>query len=243
MDTVKMYIRKFLRDPFGFVKRALFKALIGPLKYGRNNDYDAGRYWHDRFSRYGLSIKGPGDESISEDENIRMYNEAGGVFLEMLKKEAVDLANAAVLEIGCGNGFYTQILHDAGVKNYVGLDITDVLFPSLAKRFPEFRFTKKDISSDKLNQTFDLIVMIDVVQHIVNEDKLIFCLNNISGSLLEGGVFIIAPLMKERKKELFYVHRWTYDDIRIRFPRLNISGLIPFRGGSALVIRKPRKQQ
>ena len=136
---------KFKKHPLDFIKRALYKTIIGPLKYGEGNDYDAHKYWHDRFSKYGLSIKGAGDEGLSVQENEKMYAEAGKVFTDLCRKEGVDFQNVSVLEIGSGTGFYTQIFHDLGVKNYVGIDITDVLFPELRKKFPLFRGLRYNI--------------------------------------------------------------------------------------------------
>ncbi len=42
------------KDPSGFVTRGFHKTIIGPIKYGRPDGYDAERYWRDRFSFKGL---------------------------------------------------------------------------------------------------------------------------------------------------------------------------------------------
>lgn len=227
---------KFKKDPLGFIRRALYKTLIGPLKYGKKNNYDAARYWHDRFSRYGFSYKGAGDEGSSEEENRERYAKAAKVFTDLCQRECVDFqnANASVLEIGCGTGFYTQLFHNLGVNNYVGVDITDVLFPDLKKQFPQFRFIRKDITSDKIDGKFDLIVMIDVIEHIVNEDKLSFAMENVKNCLSNNGIFIVAPLMEVSKKHLFYFRSWSLEDIKQRFSGYIFRELV----SSILVIRK-----
>ena len=94
------------------VKKVFYKLLIDPLKYGKKNDYDATKYWHDRFSKYGDSIKGPGNESISEEENWKMYEDAKSVFLTTCQKENILFKSSSFCEIGLGIGFYTQILKD-----------------------------------------------------------------------------------------------------------------------------------
>lgn len=175
------------------------------IKYGAGNDYDAAKYWHDRFSKYGLSLKGAGNEGISEEENEKIYAEAAKVFTDLCRKEDIDFHNVSVLEIGCGTGFYTQLLHDLGVKSYTGVDITDVLFPKLRKKFPRFKFIKKDVTSDKLEGKYDLIIMIDVIEHIVKESKLSFAMENVKNCLSHNGVFIVTPIMKVSKKQLFYL--------------------------------------
>jgi len=37
-------LERFAKDPFGFIKRVFFKKIIGPLKYGKGDDYDAANY-------------------------------------------------------------------------------------------------------------------------------------------------------------------------------------------------------
>lgn len=130
---LKSILSKIKEDPLDFIRRALFKTILGSRKYGKGNDYDAARYWHDRFSKYGQSLKGAGDEGLSEEENLKIYAEAAKVFIDLCRREGVDFQRVNILEIGCGTGFYTQLLHNLGVKSYVGVDITDVLFPNSEK--------------------------------------------------------------------------------------------------------------
>jgi SAM-dependent methyltransferase len=229
---------KFQKQPLAFLKRGLQKTILGPLIYGQGDDYDASRYWHDRFSNYGVSFKAVGDEGFSEEENIKMYAEVAQVFIDACQNEQINFQNANVLEIGCGTGFYTKLLYELGVKNYLGVDITDVFFPALREKFPEFQFLKKDITKDKLELKFDLVVMIDVIEHIVKDSKLDFAMENIQNCLVEDGVFITAPIMRQSRKHLFYVRFWSLEDIKQRFPGYALSELTPFRSGHMLTLRK-----
>ena len=95
-----------------------------------------------------------------------------------------------------------------------------------------------DISADEVEEKFDLIVMIDVIEHIVKDDKFKFCMENIEKSLKNAGVFIITPIMKRNKKHHFYNRDWSLNDIQPFFAGCEFSDLIPFRGGNILFIRK-----
>lgn len=148
--SMQASINKLRHDPIGFFRRAFYKTLIAPVKYRVKGGYDAARYWSDRFSKYGTSMKGVGDEGLSEQDNRTMYESAGAVFLDLCRQEGIDLSTARVLEIGCGNGFYTRLLKQQGVNRYVGVDITDALFPLLVERFPSFQFIRRDITADPL---------------------------------------------------------------------------------------------
>ena len=50
-------------NPVGFIRRMWFKFVAGPAKYRRGEGYDAARYWEDRFSQYGRSLRGAGHEN------------------------------------------------------------------------------------------------------------------------------------------------------------------------------------
>jgi 2-polyprenyl-3-methyl-5-hydroxy-6-metoxy-1,4-benzoquinol methylase len=224
----------------GFVRRALSKMVIGPLKYGKRGGYDAHKYWHDRFSKYGHSLRGVGHEGLSEAENKKMYSEAAGIFTNVCRAERIDLQSVNALEIGSGSGFYAQLLHELGVKNYTGVDITDVLFPELRKKFPRFTFVRKDICSDRIEGRFDLLVMIDVIEHIMTEDDLSFCMKNVRTCLADNGIFIVAPIMTTSKKSLFYVRSWALGDVQELFPGYVFREPVPFRSGNILIIRTPK---
>jgi SAM-dependent methyltransferase len=233
---------KFKRDPYGFIKRALYKKIIDPIKYGEGGDYDAHRYWSDRFSKHGfVTLKGVGDEGLAEEENKRMYAEAADLFTCLCQKEGVDFETTSVLELGCGNGFWTRHLHNLGVKRYVGVDITDIFFPKLRKLFPNYHFIRKDITSDKIDGQFDLIVMIDVIEHILTEAKLSSAVENIKNCLSEKGISMLAGIGYVNKKYSFYNRVWSLDDIKPKFSGHVLSELIPFRNNYILVIKKTTK--
>lgn len=208
------------------------------MKYRTKDGYDATRYWSDRFARYGTSLKGVGDEGLSERHNQAMYEKAASAFLDLCRHEGIDISGARVLEIGCGNGFYTGLLKGQGATHYLGLDITETLFPVLAERYPGFQFIRRDITVDTLEGEFDLILMIDVIEHIVNEEKLAFAMSNVQRCLADNGRSMVASVAAQGRHSLFYVRFWTVEDIKRRLSACMFGEPKPFRDGSLLIARK-----
>lgn len=231
-------IEKLKQDPIGFLRRVFYKTLVAPMKYRTKDGYDAARYWSDRFARYGTSLKGVGDEGLSERHNQAMYEKAASAFLDLCRHEGIDISGARVLEIGCGNGFYTGLLKGQGATHYLGLDITDTLFPVLAERYPGFQFIRRDITVDTLEGEFDLILMIDVIEHIVNEEKLDFAMSSVQRCLADNGRFMVAPVAAQGRHSLFYVRFWTVEDIKRRLSACMFGEPKPFRDDSLLIARK-----
>ncbi len=213
----KNILNNLRKDPVGFIKLAFKKKIIGPLKYGKRHDYDAEKYWRDRFIKYGFSLKSVGNEGFSEEDNRRAYMNASNLFIGILKEEHIEFEKISALEIGVGTGFYTEILSNHGVTSYKGIDITDVNFSRLKNKYPDYTFVKGDITKCKLNDKFDLIIMIDVIEHIVNEEKLTFAMENTKEMLGEMGVLIISGIGRISAPSLFYIRSWDFEDLSKRF--------------------------
>ena len=229
-----------LRDPLGLARRLVFKLMTGPRRYRSQGGYDAAAYWGDRFRNYGRSLRGAGDEGLSEAQNQHQYEEAATVFLGACRSAGVDFPSARVLEIGCGTGFYTRLMVEQGVRDYTGLDITDALFDEFRRELPQYRFVQQDVTEAAIEGTFDLILMIDVVEHIVEEPRLAFLLRSVRAVLAEGGVFIISGPLRERgSKRFFYLRFWTRDDVERHFLDFHAAPAVASRGGFLLSFRKP----
>ena len=218
----------------GALRRGIDKLFIAPFRYGRGNDYDASRYWEDRFHRHGPSLCSVGDEGMSEPEIREAYATQAGEMLNMLDRAGVGLAQARLLEIGCGNGYYSDLMHRRGLTKYAGFDIADVFFPMLREKFPGFEYVRGDITADRLADEFDVVLMIDVIEHIVTEAKLMSALSNVGAMTAKGGVVAIAPVVSRARHSLFYVRFWTEEDVVRGLPGFEVVE----RTGRTLLLRK-----
>lgn len=228
-----------------YLWRGIYKLTLGKWKYKRGESYDAQRYWGDRFKKYGQSLRGPGHEGLSDAENLREYTEAGEVFTQFYQNNGVSFKNKRILEIGCGTGFYTELISTLGENiDFVGLDVTDVKFPELQAKFPYFKFIQADIThtiSDM--KPFDIVVMIDVIQHIVTDEGFRAAMYNIVKLLAQNGVFIVAPISSHRNKKSFYVRSWPLEVFQNTFSDYHFSKLQEFRGDFiGLISRRTMKR-
>jgi SAM-dependent methyltransferase len=229
-------ITKLSRNILSIPGRAV-SLFLDSLKYWTPGGYRAEKYWGDRLSRYGFDIRGVGHKGLSQGENEEMYAKAKETFLSLCGKEGVDFRNINMLDVGCGIGFYTKIFSENGGKRYLGVDITDTLFGALKRDFPAFQFRKLDISSQGLEGNFDLIIMIDVTQHITNSEKFSLAMQNVRSHLSEKGVFIVTSSLKKRPWQLFHEVLRSMDAYKKEFPGYAFSEPIPFRDKYIFTIR------
>jgi len=214
--------------------RAIRKVLIDPFRYGFR-DYDAERYWRDRYGKHRLALSGSGNEALTESENLTQYEEDKARIRALLLSAGVRLSPATrVLDVGCGNGQYTEMCRQAGVRSYEGVDITDSLFDSLGRQYPGYAFRKGDCTGPRLGHGFDCVLMIDVIEHIVNREKLLAAMANARAALTPGGVFVVGPALRDSRKRMFYLHEWTETDIAAGF---DVVARCPFKAGEMLALR------
>jgi len=109
-----------------------------------------------------------------------------------------------VLDVGCGNGFWTGVFQEWDVASYTGVDITDTLFDLLRERHPHLSFMAGDLEQLPLDPGFELITMIDVTQHVTEDAQLRRMLMRLRSLLAKDGVFIVTFWNQLRPQENFY---------------------------------------
>jgi len=207
-------------------------------KYGRADGYDAARYWRDRHSRYGFDLRGVGNKGLSDAENRRAYEEAGGTFVALCREAGVRFETARMLDVGCGTGFYAGVFRDRGGRDYTGVDIADVLLPELRERYPDFRFRQQDVTSEPLEEEFDLIAMIDVTQHITDPAKFSFAMRNLRAALAPSGTLILTSWLDEEARRSYYEVSRSIDRYAAELDGCTIGEPVPFRDKFMFAVRK-----
>jgi 2-polyprenyl-3-methyl-5-hydroxy-6-metoxy-1,4-benzoquinol methylase len=231
-------LQKILRDPVGAARRTIEKLVVGPLRYRNSNGYDARKYWGERFARHGTSLRGPGDEGLSESDNERDYALAADTFRSFCASNGLDFAASSSLEIGPGTGFYTRILVELGARSLTAIDVTDVLFGDLHRELATVELRQGDITRDVIEGQYDTAVMIDVIEHIVNEADFQFALRNVADTVSPEGAFLLGPVRERHGRHLYYVHFWTEEDARAALPGWNVIDAVEFRSGRLLLFRR-----
>lgn len=196
--------------------------VIGP------GDFCPESYWDERLANH-YSIGSVGWAGLGDSFNAWMYRVRWSVF-----RRAVTDAHGGpppsslrVLDIGSGTGFYIDAWKRLGVRDVVASDITATAVQQLADRYAGTRVHKLDISDPEVRvpgAPFDVVSIMDVLFHVVDDDRYAAALANIVSLLKPTGmVFLTENLMESRIAGRHQVHR-SREEIQRAFAA---SGLQP----------------
>jgi SAM-dependent methyltransferase len=152
-------------------------------------------YWESRLGEHD-DLHGVGYLGLGQAFNVWMYRVRAAVFRRRVAPLAARFAEASVLDVGSGTGFYVdQWRRTAGVGEITGADITTVAVERLAQRFPEQRFERYDVGAPEappLPGGYAVITAFDVLFHITDDARYERAFRNVHDLLRPGGHFAFS---------------------------------------------------
>ena len=112
-------------------------------------EFNSKKYWEDRYKSGGNS--GDGSQGI-------LANYKASIINEFVKNNNIQ----TVCELGCGNVQF--LLYD--VPDFTGYDISEFIIEENKRKYKQFKFT----SSRNELSSYDLLLSLDVILHLMEED-------------------------------------------------------------------------
>jgi len=126
-----------------------------------------------------------------------------------------------VIDIGCGLGFGTNLLHKAGYE-VIGLDYSKQAIDIASKRYPEIEFLTCLITEYYPDYRFDVGVAMDVLEHFENYVEALKRMITITKD--EGLLFFSTPNRRSETTNPHHVKEFNYREIKTLFPGSTITG-------------------
>ncbi len=160
------------------------------------NTFNPDDFWQSRLTKVE-GLEGVGYAKLGKPFNIWGYKVRKQAFYNIISPLNYNFKEAEVLDIGSGTGFYIAIWNALNAKKVTGLDITEVAVENLKTKFPEHEFIQLDIGDEigKLKSTLgnkDFISAMDVLFHIVDDQRFDRAVHNIASLLKPGGYFVYS---------------------------------------------------
>lgn len=200
--------------------------------------YNPEEFFAKRFEEFGMGILSAGNRGKTEKENLEEYTYAARV---IEKEFSGCFSEAVLLDIGVGTGFYIPYFFSMGILSYTGIDITNVLFEEIFKSAKQPVALRADDISEKLllpEKLYDVIAMIDVTQHIVDNKKFKQAMDNVKFQLKDDGIFIVTSHLKTDLLFSEYERFRPMSFYEKEFEGYEITDPVPFRDKWIFSIRK-----
>jgi len=158
--------------------------------------YRPQEFWERRLSEQ-FDLRGTGEVGLSLAYNRACYRLRRRVLERTLREAGIDPAGRAVLDVGCGTGFFTEFYLERGAK-VTGLDMAPTSIARLAERFPQARFILADVSEAALDERFDIVNAFDVLYHITDDHRWAAAVEHLARAVAPGGVLLVTDLFSEQ---------------------------------------------
>lgn len=167
-------------------------------------------YWQERLSA-DYSLGSVGWSTLGEPFNRWAYAIRGRVFTRAARDAVIAPEHASVLDVGSGTGFYLDLWQRLGVGRITGSDLTSVAVERLARRYPTATIHKLDIGDADLplsTGAFDAISIMDVLYHVVDDDRYVQALSNLARLLKADGVLLLTEnLVSQQTRAVHQIFR------------------------------------
>jgi len=158
ISTARVLTPPILWAPVRSVAIRCFPSLVGPTT---GTEQDSGYY----------------DEIYRRREAYHVhYTKSHYYFLWCVIVDRLVRAQVkSVLDIGCGPGQFAELVFDAGIPEYVGLDFSSEAVRRARERCPQFEFVVDNALTSPLvaEPRFDAVVSMEVLEHIKEDIALV----------------------------------------------------------------------
>jgi len=159
-----------------------------------NEEFDPNRYWEQRLTD-SYTLGSVGWSGLGEAFNRWMYAVRKRVFRRVVGESIDNPSDLRVLDLGSGTGFYLNVWRELGVRDLSGSDLTSTAVTRLRAAFAHIPIHQLDIGGDPEqlpDEQYDVVSIMDVLYHVVDDQRYAQALHNLSRLLKPGGKLIFS---------------------------------------------------
>ena len=162
-----------------------------------NGDFDQQSYWIKRHKRLRGDPRSVGnlgkslEENLHAEKNIKQWMGCAANLLRPC---------SSVLDIGCGYGRVAAAFCDAGY-DYTGVDVSSEAVAAARRNEPRGTYIEGSALEVDFGRKFDLVCVLYVFVHFVDDQKWRQLIAKLTGSLEIGGGLLFADVFPEERTQ------------------------------------------
>jgi 2-polyprenyl-3-methyl-5-hydroxy-6-metoxy-1,4-benzoquinol methylase len=165
-------------------------------------NYLPNQYWEDRARRF--AAQGSGFAAVCSYGMPELYNRMIHCCQRLALEPWLDVApGTRVLDVGCGIGRWSSLLAARGAQ-VTGMDLSPTMIGEADRRAHangvanRCRFLVQDLAQLDAGETFDLVIGVTVLQHILDSAALRAAVQRMSDHLAPGGRMVLLEAAPQR---------------------------------------------
>jgi SAM-dependent methyltransferase len=155
--------------------------------------FDAAAYWNKRYDIVDIARSGHIDLPV--EYNAWLYRRKQDHVAKAVANAGSSLRGIRLLEVAAGSGAWIDFWNWQGVADYLGIDLSERAIESLKQRFPGRHFLQRDLNDPGLAKAvgagYDCVSAIDVLYHVVDDERFRAAVVDLASVLKPGGLLII----------------------------------------------------
>lgn len=155
--------------------------------------FDAAAYWNERYNTIDVTKSGHID--LPAEYNAWLYRRKQDHVAKALARVGGSLRGSKLLEVAAGSGAWMNFWKSQGVKEYLGIDLSERAIAGLKQRFPQHRFMQHDLNDPRLpvavGTGYDCVTAIDVLYHVTDDARFRSVTCELAALLDPGGLLIV----------------------------------------------------
>jgi SAM-dependent methyltransferase len=166
------------------------------------DDYLPNHYWEDRARRF--AGQGSGLAAVCSYGMPEFYNRQIHYCQQLALRPWLNIApGTRVLDVGCGVGRWSSLLAERGGL-VTGIDLSPTMIHEAKRRAdakgvaPRCRFLVQDLAQLDAGDTFDLVLGVTVLQHILDPHALRAAIQRLADHLAPGGRLVLLEAAPAR---------------------------------------------
>ncbi len=161
--------------------------------------FDPAGYWADRHAAHAGQLAAVGHRQLTEEQNAAQYEIKRRKLLDVLDRFFPDPRKRTLLDAGCGIGVLSEAFANHGYE-VTGVDFCESAVAAARQRVPNAKFLTCPLDELRLDKRFDVITVVDVLLHIVDDAKWQRTLAALTSHLKPQGVLLILDSLNEASK-------------------------------------------
>ena len=188
-------------------------------------------YWDSRHAAE-TDLKSGGDVGLSEAANEAFYQARLGRLIDILLAKNLPSRPLRVLDAGCGKGWFSRALARCGC-DVLGVDPSPAAIAECRRLGGGPSYAVTTLSGLVSPKTFDAVVCVDVLFHIVDDDEWRASVRSLCENVRLGGLLVIADVNWPERRTLgnYIVHRSPGEYAEVIDSAFTPEGFVPYGFG------------